>query len=266
MDGLDVFEALAASYHALCVAVRTGNVVVGEAPGLRFGSLGGGIPDINRLMPTHMADATADRDLDAALEELRESPVLSAWIPPDASPADIADRFLARGFQPAQGDGDPAMVADLETVPAQRSMPGVEIRRVATRDEVDAANRALADGFEAPTEMGTFFANLTAGAVLDPAGSARTFLATLEGRPVATALAFVHAGVLAVYSVATVPDARGLGLGRAVTIAAMQEGADRGAGAAVLEASTMGRPVYEKLGFQVAGRYQILSRTADAGP
>jgi len=264
MDGVDVFEALAESYYALCVAIGPAKGVSGRSHGLRFGSLGGGIPDINRLMPTRTAHETADADLDAALEQLRGSPVLSAWIPLEPSPADIADRFLARGFRPNPGDRpEPAMAADLRNLPSQLPLPGVEILRVASRRDVDTANRVLAEGFEAPPEVGTFLADLTADAVLDAGGSVRTFLATLGGRPVATALASVHAGVVGIYSVATVPEARGRGLGRAVTLAAMDEGASRGATVAVLEASEMGRPVYERLGFEETGRYRILIRNTE---
>jgi predicted GNAT family acetyltransferase len=59
------------------------------------------------------------------------------------------------------------------------------------------------------------------------------------------------------------PGARGRGLGRAVVRRLMEGGVARGARAAVLESSAMGRSVYEQLGFREAGRYSILIRNLD---
>ena len=70
----------------------------------------------------------------------------------------------------------------------------------------------------------------------------------------------VTGDLVGIYSVATVPDARGGGLGRAVTLAAMRDGATAGARHAILESSSMGLPVYSRLGFVEAGRYEVLIR------
>ena len=69
--------------------------------------------------------------------------------------------------------------------------------------------------------------------------------------------------VLGVFNVATVPGARGRGVGRAVTLAALRDGAAAGCRMAVLQASEMGHPVYERLGFRDFGAYDIYVRDAD---
>jgi ribosomal protein S18 acetylase RimI-like enzyme len=64
-------------------------------------------------------------------------------------------------------------------------------------------------------------------------------------------------------NVATLPEARNRGLGRAVTLAAMHAGAEAGATIAVLESSEMGLNVYRRLGFEEFGRYKVLARLRD---
>ena len=70
----------------------------------------------------------------------------------------------------------------------------------------------------------------------------RDWIALLDGVPVAAAALFVGAGVAGIYNVATVPEARGRGIGRAVTAAALAEAVARGQRTAVLGSSEMGYP------------------------
>jgi ribosomal protein S18 acetylase RimI-like enzyme len=91
----------------------------------------------------------------------------------------------------------------------------------------------------------------------------RPLLARVDGRPVATALGLLAGEGIVIVNVATVPDARGRGIGRAVTLAAMHAGADAGATIAVLQSTEMGHGVYQRLGFEEYGRYRVLARLPD---
>jgi GNAT superfamily N-acetyltransferase len=80
------------------------------------------------------------------------------------------------------------------------------------------------------------------------------WVATLDGRPVSAAALFDAAGVAGIYNVVTVPDARGRGIGRAVTSTAIAEGARRGRRLAVLGSSDLGLPMYRRVGFREVSR------------
>jgi ribosomal protein S18 acetylase RimI-like enzyme len=82
----------------------------------------------------------------------------------------------------------------------------------------------------------------------------RNWVATLGREPVAAAALFVGAGVAGIYNVCTVPEARGRGIGRAVTAAALAHALARGLRLAVLGSSDMGYPVYRRLGFREVSR------------
>ena len=74
-------------------------------------------------------------------------------------------------------------------------------------------------------------------------------MATLDGRAVATGSGWVTGTTVGLYNITTLEEARGRGLGNAVTARLMDIARERGCTDAVLHASEQGRPVYERLGF-----------------
>lgn len=84
------------------------------------------------------------------------------------------------------------------------------------------------------------------------------FLALLNGEPVSIAMTMVSHGVAGIYWVGSLEQARGKGLGRAVTVAATNAGFDLGADVASLQASPMGKPIYLELGYETAFEYQMM--------
>ena len=71
-------------------------------------------------------------------------------------------------------------------------------------------------------------------------------------------MTIVNHGVAGIYWVGSLDEARGRGLGRAVTAAATNAGFDLGAEVASLQASPMGGPVYLAMGFETIYDYRLL--------
>lgn len=92
----------------------------------------------------------------------------------------------------------------------------------------------------------------------------RAFTAQLDGRPVGTSLAIRTGDVAGVYGVGTLPDARGHGVGTAASWAAVEAGHAWGCEPIVLQASEMGLPIYERMGFRTVVRYAIFGGQAQA--
>jgi GNAT superfamily N-acetyltransferase len=67
-----------------------------------------------------------------------------------------------------------------------------------------------------------------------------------------------------VYAVATLPEARGQGLARRLHYQLLQRARERGALTTSLQASAMGRPVYEALGYASFGPMNMWERRAAA--
>lgn len=110
-----------------------------------------------------------------------------------------------------------------------------------TPEQLRTAERALAVGLEAPglaVRLGDALLDAPVACAYDREG-------------VSCAVAFDDGSTIGVYLVGTATAARGQGLGSAVTAGAL---AALPARPALLTATTMGRPVYEGLGFCVVGR------------
>jgi ribosomal protein S18 acetylase RimI-like enzyme len=141
----------------------------------------------------------------------------------------------------------PGMAAAMEDL-VEANVADVEIRRVACRGDREAWARTFVVGYGFPPEWAPAFADLFGG--MDDHDEYRGYVAFAEGRPVATSTVLISGGVAGLYDVAVLPEARGRGIGAAVTLAPFREARDRGCRLAVLHASTMGRPLYERLGFR----------------
>lgn len=85
----------------------------------------------------------------------------------------------------------------------------------------------------------------------------RTYLASLNGEPVGTSQLFTSAGVAGIYNVTCLPQARGQGIGSALVLAALQDARALGYRIGILQASTLGYKVYQRLGFQDFGKLSV---------
>lgn len=106
------------------------------------------------------------------------------------------------------------------------------------------------------------FAPALAG-VDDPA--LRAFVARLDGVPVAGAATLDGPdGDCALEFVATLPEARGRGLASQLVRHALRAARARGRDSVTLEGSSMGTPVYTRLGYRTLGRMRMYELRRDA--
>ncbi|MDQ3586853.1 MAG: GNAT family N-acetyltransferase [Actinomycetota bacterium] len=151
-------------------------------------------------------------------------------------------------------DGDPAaMVADLATVEAPREddpVPDAEPRL----EDLGRLND-LAYG------TGDQLARVIGKGEADPA---HVYLASEGGRTVAGLITADHDGDCSVWWVATAPEARGRGLASGLMRHALAGGRERGCDISTLQASKLGRPVYEALGYRAFGVFEMWERRCRA--
>ncbi len=188
--------------------------------------------------------------LAGALEPLREAYLeagVSAWLVwvPEFDREAIA-LLREAGYR---FDGAPAaMHAELGSLAAE---PGeLDWDAAATAAEVGAVNDR-AYGF--PPGRGLS----PALAALDAPVPVRLYRARAGGEVACVAGTMDHGSDLGVYFVATLPGRRGRGLASRLMAAAFAEAASRGMATTSLQASPMGEPVYARLGYRTAFRYQL---------
>lgn len=76
------------------------------------------------------------------------------------------------------------------------------------------------------------------------------YLGYLFDEPVATGLLNLSSGLAGIYCIATIPRARKMGIGTAITLKAIEHSRELGYKVAVLTSSEMGYNVYKRIGFE----------------
>jgi predicted GNAT family acetyltransferase len=189
------------------------------------------------------------RDLESAVALFRELGVpFTVHLRTDLDPA---TRTAAEGLGLAWTGTLPGMA--LQPRPAPDPPAALFITR-ATDEARLADHRAVAAaGFGMPPEM---VERLMPPALLaNP--DVRAYVGTEDGVPVAASLAVRTDEILGIYNVATVEAARGRGYGTAMTWAAIADAA-AGLEVVILQASALGRPIYERMGFRTVVEYEEL--------
>lgn len=240
-------ENFVACYRALAEAAPAGTVR--EQDGIFAFVTGLPLPMFNGCIVTGDGDAS---ETEAALAWLAEHEVpFTFWTPGDvAADADaLADSHgLLREPEPL-----PGMV--LSPVPASPALPpGLAIERVGD----DAlADDGLADFAHVVVGLGLGeeTAALLTSASFVERGDVDLFVGYLDGVPVSTAVAISSRGAGGVVNVLTLEEARGRGIGTALTWAAVQAGVSRGHEIVVLQATPMGLPIYRAMGFETVVEY-----------
>jgi len=187
-------------------------------------------------------------DVITRIGEVVPSGVPATLISPFATP-DLAERgWTLIGHPPLMARLPGA--AQVPPVPAE-----LRIHEVVDRAGLEVFERTIVDGYPMPDMQPYQWGRLYDERVLG--GPTRLWVGFVDGQPVATAAAHVAAGVNDVEMIATLEGARGHGYGAAVTWAATT--ADPSL-PAVLIASDLGRPVYERLGYTALTRWTMWLR------
>ncbi len=146
--------------------------------------------------------------------------------------------------------GHPPLMLRAAIAALPQTPPGLQI--VEVNDETQAADfeRTLVYGYPAPQFQPFQGVQLFTPKTFDARGW-RHFVGYADNRAVAAGSCFVGDRLLRVENIATLADVRGRGFGVAITAATIRADLSK---PAVLVASDLGRPIYEKLGFRAMAR------------
>lgn len=149
----------------------------------------------------------------------------------------------------------PAMHIALADIKAS-DYAGVTIKKVTTDGELSAWIDVVLKSFEVklPEEYKKYITYLTDHAVKD---TLYFYLAYHQDIPVAASMIIKNNTIAALHWIGTLPEYRNQGFGYAITHATLVEAQRNGCTDGVLFASTLGRPVYERIGFKEYALYKI---------
>lgn len=195
---------------------------------------------------------SADRAIEAFAEAGRERSVpVCWWLGAGTTPGDMGRRLKKHGF--VKRGGTTLMAVDLHGINEDAPAPsGLAVEQVEDMEALRLWCNVAASGFAIPPSVEPSLLRWFSTSV-DLGLSLRFFLGFMRGLPVATSVLFLAEGVAGLYFIATVPLARRQGIGRALTLAPLEEARRMGYGTGVLQASKMGEGVYRRIGFRPHG-------------
>jgi ribosomal protein S18 acetylase RimI-like enzyme len=230
-----------------------------------------GIPDTfnNVVLQTRLPSDGTGELIGQALTHFRSRNVtrLSWWTEEGAQETDLKEQLVAHGL--TLDEGGTGMAADLMALPKDLSkQTGLTITPVENKETLKQWAHIVNIGFGLPIWSERIWFDLFADLVFDL--PLRNYLAILNGQPVGTSQLFLGTGVAGIYNVTCVPEARGQGVGRAVTLAPLLDARNLGFRVSILQASHLGYGVYRRLGFQEFGklsnyRWENETKEPDAG-
>jgi GNAT superfamily N-acetyltransferase len=174
------------------------------------------------------------------------------WLGWSATPADAGERLLAAGLVP---DPDAAVLAGMTCRAAPPSVPAIEVRRVTTLADYQAALEVDWSVWRIDDEERArrHASEIARWEPMRDSGVVHHFSAFLDGTRVGFGRAIDMQGGVALMGGAVLPEARGHGVYRALVRARWDHAAARGTPLLVVQAGDMSRPVLERLGFESHG-------------
>ena len=206
-------------------------------------------PWFNGVLSSDLPTASLDSFVTESIGYFRAQGVhtFTWWMEPQLNRSDWQGVLSKHGF--GFSNDTPGMAIDLHTL--SDSIPpadGCEIRRVEDEESLQTWANASTKGFGFPPAWESISFNLWTQLGLDL--PMRNYVAFLNGKPVSTATVFHGGGAAGIYCVSTLPEARGRGIGAAITLQPLLEAREMGYRIGVLQSSEMGFHVYRKLGFR----------------
>ena len=201
----------------------------------------------NMAILSGSGDAEAVEEAIAPLLQL-PNPV-SVMFPHGVSDA-IRETLEVRGFT---SHTRPAMAVDIGSLTRVELPEGYSWTRIGPGADSDEWAETTAAGFGMSIVFARMFAPEAVGADMAPDADLQWFGVRHAGRIVATSMLFLSEGVAGIYCVATLPEERRKGFGAYATSEPLRVAQALGYRVGVLQASTMGHPVYLKLGFADVG-------------
>jgi ribosomal protein S18 acetylase RimI-like enzyme len=140
-----------------------------------------------------------------------------------------------------------------------RVSDGYDIRVIRDAAGLEDHVRAAAEGFGFPEP----FARAVIGEELWARERCTVYVGYEDDAPVSAGFSVRTGRTLGIFTIATIPAARGRGHGSAMTARLVADGFAAGCDVATLQASDEGRPLYERLGFRLVQAYDVYLEPRD---
>jgi GNAT superfamily N-acetyltransferase len=228
---------------------RSSQVTLYREPDVAWLATGMPYPSFNRVLHAKFKSEDVDARIEAALAPFKSRNAPMAWhTGPTTQPPELGEHLIVHGLECTSDE--PGMTVDLQSLDDDAKLPpGVTIERVGDLAGLRAWCEIFTTTFGQPDLVEATVAVETEMGVGEHLWR-RLYIGSSRGKPVATALLFLGAGVAGIHGVGTLPEARRQGIGRAMTVTPLLEARTLGYRVGILHASLLGVGVYRRLGFE----------------
>ena len=226
------------------------NVEAHNSPSLAWTLTGLPIPFANAVFHTHMSPDNVEEAINETMSHFESRKTPLAWFTePSAQPDNLGSLLEVHGFEFIEGP--PGMGVNLSELNAEQPLPqGLSIERVRDEDTLKLWSDLAVEGNAFPDKTKKLLFETESDIGLDQTLPWHRYIGFQDGEPLATSAVFHGAGVAGLYYVSTLPQARGQGIGTAITLKPLVEAHEMGYEIAILHASQMGFNLYRRLGFK----------------
>jgi GNAT superfamily N-acetyltransferase len=210
-----------------------------------------GGPYFNRVVNADLSPQDAEDKIDEIVEEFAARQAAITWlVGPSATPRDLGERLTHHGFNQFETWKGMARHLSDPLGPAPSLPENSKAVDVTSFEQRRDWMDVIAQSYGLPQgAREQLYESVVSAERANPA-SWFHFLVYSDDQPVAASTLFVSENVAGIYLVATVPQARGNGLGSMATWYALDEAKRRGCYLAVLQSTSIAVNMYKKLGFK----------------
>jgi len=178
------------------------------------------------------------------------------WLGPRSKPDNLRTLLEQKQLK-AVGDVT-GMAINLDQIRTRAdAVPGLAVTKVGNKEEQALWARIAAEGTGFSESATAAFIELETSLSKKQYQNQKRYIGYLNGEPVASSAMTLDSGVAGIYAVSTLPEARRKGIGAVMTAIPLFEAREQGYHVGILQASSMGLPVYKKMGFKEVCRYQL---------
>ena len=254
----DLARATEESFIECFASARTSSArgIVRRESDLLLFCEGGQSKWVNGILYARFSSKNMAWKTEKALSYFRERHLPMTWfVGPSSTPPELGDHLQSQGL--VAGWAVPGMAIDLGIVERKQLPSGLKIHPIMDLDSLRQCVDISAKAYEFEEEATQPFCDAYMGFGIS--STRRWFLGTLDGKPVAVSLLVLRSGLAVAWLVATLREARGRGIGTAMTRELLLLAKDMGYDFAVLQASESGFPIYKRMGFKEYCRIKTYS-------
>lgn len=214
-------------------------------------------PLCNGVLRTHLTADDLNEKIRTILEPFKADQVPMMWVTgPSTQPAELGNHLEAHGL--THVEDWTGMALDLKKL--NRAFPrpfGLTIEQVNDLETLKQWMHPLAISFGLSDTVAEKCVEGFASFGFCEGSPLRYYAGFLNGKLVSTSMLILEEDFAGIACVSTIPEARNRGIGRSVTLTAVEDAMTRGYRMAVLQATPSGRNVYRQLGFQEYCKFGI---------